>query len=137
MNLAKKKILAAKTLGVGKARIVFNNSRLDEIKDAITKQDMRDLFASKAISIKEIKGTRRKPKRKTRRRAGSIKMPVKNSKRHYITITRKLRAYVKELKKQGLLNPEQFALLRKEIRARVFRSKVALKERIQELKWKQ
>ena len=33
MNLAKKKILAAKTLGVGKDRIVLNNLRLLEIKE--------------------------------------------------------------------------------------------------------
>ena len=34
MNLGKKKILAAKTLGVGLGRIIFNNERLAEIKEA-------------------------------------------------------------------------------------------------------
>ena len=43
MNLSKKKALAARTLNVGKARILFNVQRLGEIKEAITKQDIRDL----------------------------------------------------------------------------------------------
>ncbi len=43
MNLRTKKELAAKALKVGKERIVFVEARLDEIKEAITKQDMRDL----------------------------------------------------------------------------------------------
>ncbi len=38
MNLSKKKLLAVKTLRVGKERITFSPSRLDEIKEAITKQ---------------------------------------------------------------------------------------------------
>ena len=43
MNLQKKKELAARTLTIGKDRIMFNTSRLDEIKEAITKQDIKDL----------------------------------------------------------------------------------------------
>ena len=54
MNLKKKKILAAKTLGVGRNRIRLLKSRLDEIKEAITKQDIRDLKNDGAILIKEI-----------------------------------------------------------------------------------
>jgi len=37
MKINNKKELAARTLGIGKSRILFNNSRLSEIKDAITK----------------------------------------------------------------------------------------------------
>ena len=49
MNLEKKKALAAKILHVGKERIVFNSERLAEIKESITRQDIRDLFANKSI----------------------------------------------------------------------------------------
>ena len=35
MQLSNKKMLAARTLGVGKERVVFNKERLDEIKEAI------------------------------------------------------------------------------------------------------
>ena len=43
MKLEGKKDLVARTLGVGKGRIVFNVQRLEEIKQAITKQDIKDL----------------------------------------------------------------------------------------------
>jgi len=49
MNLGKKKLLAARTLKVGKARIFFVDSRKSEIKEAITKQDIRDLKQDGAI----------------------------------------------------------------------------------------
>ena len=60
MNLNKKKELAKRTFNVGEERIVFVESRLKDIKEAITKQDMRDLRQDKAIIIKEKKGRRRK-----------------------------------------------------------------------------
>jgi ribosomal protein L19E len=70
MNLAKKKLLASRALNVGVHRLVFNNSRLSEINEAITKQDIRDLLVSGAIHIKVITGVKKKVKRKTRRRQG-------------------------------------------------------------------
>ncbi len=130
MQLNKKKELAARTLGVGKDRIVFNVERLDEIKEAITKQDIRDLAQNRAIIVTEIKGSKTKPKRKTRRRDGSIKKRVSQRKRIYMTLTRKFRAYILELKKQEQINNEEYRKLRNEIRASNFRSKAHLKERI-------
>ena len=78
MNLKKKKILAARTLNVGKNRIIFNTNRLDEIKEAITKQDIRDLYATKAIIIQDVVGRRTIQKRKIRRKKGSIKKSQMN-----------------------------------------------------------
>ena len=130
MKLDIKKNLAVRTLGVGKTRIVFNKERLEEIKEAITRQDIRELVKDKAISIKEIKGKKTIVRRKTRRRAGSIKKKVNTSKRDYMTITRKLRAYVKELRKQGILDSKQYWTLRKEIRAKDYKSKANLKDKI-------
>ncbi len=133
MNLAKKKFLVMKTLGVGRDRVIFNVERLEEIKEAITKQDIRELAKNGAIAIKEIKGTRSKPKRKTRRRAGSIRNRAINKKRVYITITRKLRKHLNELRGKGKISRDQFYSLRKEIRARRFSNKPDLKERITEI----
>ena len=130
MNLSGKKDLAVKTLGVGRSRIIFNNERKEEIKEAITKQDIRDLVKDKAISVKEIKGKRKIVKKKTRRRAGSIKQKVNTRKRDYMTITRKLRAFISELKKHETITQDQYLKLRKEIRAKIFKSKANLKERI-------
>ncbi len=130
MNLIKKKILATRVLGVGKSRIIFNPSRLSEIKEAITKQDIWDLLSSGAILIREKKGRKTIVPRKTRRRQGSISKKVKKGKKNYIILTRKLRKYLSELLSQKKITKEQYYKLRKEIKARIFKTKNSLKERI-------
>lgn len=129
MNLSKKKQLAVRTLKVGKGRIVFVNSRLDEIKEAITKQDIRDLKEDKAIIIKNIHG-RKRTKKKTRRSTGNIRKKVKTRKKDYVIMTRKLRGYVKELNKKGELSLEEVKEIRKKIRNKIYRSKAHLREQI-------
>ena len=69
----KKRDLAAKTMKVGKDRITFVRARLEEIKEAITKQDIRDLVASGAIMIKPVKGRKTNVKRRNKRGTGKIK----------------------------------------------------------------
>lgn len=133
MKLEGKRDLIARTLKVGKNRIVFNNARLNEIKEAITKQDIKGLAESGAIHLKEPKGRKTKKQRNTRRRAGSIKKKVKKSKRTYITITRKLRSYLFHLRKIGSISREDYLTLRKEIRTSAFRSLTHMKERISQL----
>ena len=135
MNLEKKKSLAARTLNIGRDRIIFNAYRLEEIKEAITKQDIKDLISSGAILIKEIKGRKKLVKRATRKRSGSKRKSIKKGKRGYIIITRKLRNYLYSLKKKQALSNSNFYILRKEIRARSFDSLAELKERIGEIKW--
>lgn len=130
MNLGKKRALAARTLNVGKGRIMFNLSNLNEIKEAITKQDIRDLVANKSIFIREIKGRKVNPTRK-RRRAGSVRMRPNNRKREYIILTRKLRSYLSEIRKHGKVTKEEFIVLRKGIRSKIFRNKSHMKEHLQ------
>jgi large subunit ribosomal protein L19e len=131
MNLRNKKELAARALKVGKERIMFVEARKEEIKEAITKQDMKDLHADGAIRIKEISGRKKKVKKKTRRSAGQIRKKVNKRKENYVIMTRKLRAYVVEMKKQGMLSPEEVKETRKRIRNKAFRSKAHLKDFIQ------
>jgi len=134
MNLRKKKELASRTLKVGKERIVFLKERIEEINQALTKQDIRDLFKEGAITIKDVKGRKTKVKRRTRRRVGKVKKRVGERKRTYIIITRKLRAYVKALKQRGEISNEDFYEIRKQIRNREFKSLAQLKEQIKEKK---
>ncbi|MDP2947256.1 MAG: 50S ribosomal protein L19e [Nanoarchaeota archaeon] len=131
--MANKKILAGKVLGVGKGRIIFSNSHLSEIKEAITRRDIVDLYKSGAIQIKEIKGRRKITKRKNKRRTGKIKKKVNRSKQEYVIITRKLRSHLKHLLKTNLINKENYKNARKQIRARKFKSKRHLKESMEEL----
>jgi large subunit ribosomal protein L19e len=129
MNLEKKKMLAAKVLKVGKKRIIFIEPRLEEIKEAITRQDIRDLHNDGAIIIREITG-RRSVKRTPSRSAGNIRKKIKKRKRDYMNMTRKLRGYVAELKNQKKLTSEEITELRKKIRNKEFRGKAHLKEHI-------
>lgn len=133
MKLENKKELASRALQVGKNRIVFNSARLNEVKEAITKQDIRDLLASGAIHVRPIKGRKTIVKRESRRHAGSVKKMVINSKREYITLTRKLRSFVLALKRGKKISSEQFLQLRKEIRNKMFKNKTQLKERVSTL----
>ena len=133
MQLAKKKKLAAKVLKVGKDRIVFVNGHLPEVKEAISRMDILDLHKSGAIQIKEVKGRKKIEKRKNRRRIGKIKKKTGNRKKEYVIVTRKLRKLVRGLVRTGAVDKSRNREIRKEIRARKFKSKRHLKENLEEL----
>lgn len=134
MNLTKKKELSSRTLKVGKGRIAFVLSRIKDIAEAITKQDVRDLVADGAIVVKDVKGRKTITKRKNRKGAGSIKKNVNTRKRDYVIMTRKLRKYVAEMKKQGVLNADEVSDIRKKIRNKIFKSSAHLKLYIKDLR---
>ena len=129
-SLKNKKELARRTLDAGKGRIVFVQSRLEDIKEALTKQDIRDLKDDGAIVIKEAKGRKKVIKRKTRKGPGKVRKKVNTRKQDYAIMTRKLRKYVAEMKKQGRLSPEEIKDIRNKIRNKSFRSKAHLKQHI-------
>jgi large subunit ribosomal protein L19e len=128
MNLRNKKQLAAKALHVGKERIIFVKERLEEIKEAITKQDIRDLHQDRAILVKEIKGRKTKPSKHKRKTKGNVRKKVNKRKQEYVIMTRKLRSYLAEMKRQGKVNPKELKEIRKKIRNRTFKSKSHLKD---------
>ena len=65
MQLDTKKRLAAQILKCSKNRIWFDVDRLEDIKEAITKADIRSLIADKAVKEKPVKGVSRTRARKT------------------------------------------------------------------------
>ncbi|MBU3926119.1 hypothetical protein KJ763_03055 [Patescibacteria group bacterium] len=134
MNLSKKKQLASKTLKVGEGRIIFVKSRINEIKEAITKQDIRDLEKEGAIIIREIKGKKTKIRKKKKRSPGKIRKINKSRKKEYVILTRKLRSYLSEVNKKGEVAKEDVIDIRKKIRNRKFKSKAHLKEYLGSLK---
>ncbi len=127
MNLGNRKSLAAKTLKIGKKRIKFVKSRVKEIKDAITKEDIRGLVEDGAIEIQGVRGRKTNISRKNQRGTGKIKKKVNKRKQEYVKITRKLRKYTKEMFNQGKLNKEEVKEIRKRIRNRAFKSTTNLK----------
>ncbi len=130
MKLDKKKHLAARALKVSKSNIIFVKERLNEIKEAITKQDIHDLKKDGAILIKEKKGRRKVEKRKRQRKAGNIKLKPNQRKKDYMTMTRKLRMHLKHLKSGGNISRDDFINLRKKVRNRQFDSLRSMKEYI-------
>ncbi|MFA5857149.1 MAG: 50S ribosomal protein L19e [Candidatus Pacearchaeota archaeon] len=134
MNLSKKKELASKTLKVGKNKLIFNQEALSEIKEAITKEDIRTLYQEGMITLKPNKGRRTIVKRKTRKGPGKIRKKIKTRKQDYVKITRKLRKYVKMLKMTGQIDRDFYLDLRKKIKLRTFKSLANLKEYLETIK---
>lgn len=127
MNLRNKKELAIRTLKIGKKRIIFIESRKEEIKEAITKQDIRDLVESGAIVIREIRGKKKIGKKKKGKGPGNVKKKVNKRKQKYVVMTRKLRGYSKEIFSQGKITKDELKEIRKKIRNKMFKSKAHLK----------
>lgn len=106
--------MAAQILNVGTNRVYFDPSRISEIKEAITKQDIIDLIKDKAIKKKPKIGQKRraakkklKRKQKGRRRGhGNLKKTM--HKENYPKRIRKLRSYLKFLKKKNNLSKEKY-----------------------------
>jgi large subunit ribosomal protein L19e len=130
MNFRNKKELASRALKVGKERVIFVTERLSEIKEAITKQDIKDLHKEGAIRIREVSGRKKVVGRKRKRGPGNIKKKVNTRKRDYVIMTRKLRGYVGNLKERGELSVEESKDIRKKIRNKAFKSKANLKDYI-------
>ncbi len=128
MNLKNKKELAKKVLGVGKNRIIFSPEGLSEIKEAITKQDIKTLAEEGIITIKPVRGRKTIVKRRTRRGPGKIRRTIKNRKQVYVKLTRKLRTHIKILRNEGKINRELYKNLRKKIKMRYFKDKAHLKD---------
>jgi len=134
MNLRNKKSIATKALKVGRERIVFLPSRIDEIKEAITKQDIRDLKQEGAIVVKEVKGRKKVKKRTKVRGVGKVKKKVNKRKQEYVKATRKQRKFVAGKKLMGELSREETKDIRNRIRNRKFSSLRNLKEHVKELR---
>ena len=59
VNLSAKKQLVARMYKVGVNRVRFDSDHLDDIADAITRENIRSLFTANTIRINPITGTSR------------------------------------------------------------------------------
>tara|TARA_B100001013_G_scaffold88653_1_gene49140 strand:+ start:12 stop:341 length:330 start_codon:yes stop_codon:yes gene_type:complete len=57
VNLRTKKLLVSRMYGVGIKRVSFDSEHLDDIADAITRENIRSLLTANTIKIKGITGT--------------------------------------------------------------------------------
>jgi len=57
VNLKTKRRLVARVLGVGANRVKFDSDYLDDVADAITRDNIRSLVTAGVIEVRPIKGT--------------------------------------------------------------------------------
>jgi len=147
MKAEKAREIAAKLLKVGKNKIWIDPEESESIKEAITKDDIRELIKNGVIKKKkeseQSRGRARKvekQKKKGRRKGhGSRKGTAKvrmDRKKNWINRVRAQRALLKELKEK---NPEQvkklgYSKLYRMIKGGFFRSKAQLERFVMEAK---
>ncbi len=124
VNLKAKKRLASRVTGVGVHRIRFDSDHLDDVADAITRENIRSLITANTIQIKSFTGTSRgraqkKKDQKNKRGTGQgSKQGRKGArvgkKEVYVAKVRSLRRLIKIAKdRKEITNPEFWALYKK------------------------
>ena len=146
VNLKAKKRLAARVVGVGVHRIKFDTDHLDDIADAITRENIRSLFTANTIRIKSFTGTSKgrahakkdqKNKRGTTQGAKKGRKGARVGKKEvYVAKVRALRRLLKIAKdRKDLTNPEFWALYKK-VGGNTVRNKAHLRTLMEEIKEK-
>jgi large subunit ribosomal protein L19e len=132
------KRLAAQILNCSEKRIMLDKERLEDIKEAITKADIRSLVKDGAIKRKPVKGISkvRTRKRKGQKRRGqrrglgkrkgksTARLPKKKAWMNKIRIQRR---FLKELREKGLIKKSTYRELYSKASGGFFRSKRHLK----------
>ena len=145
MNLKTQKRIAAQILKVGVNRVVFDLERLNDIKEAITKSDMRGLIKEKVVSKKPYLSQSRvrarkvmEQKKKGKRKGPGSRKGSKNarirSKTIWVRKIRVLRGFLKELKDKKMLESKDYRELFLKSKGGYFRSKRHLKLYVNEHK---
>lgn len=143
MTLKTQRRISAQILKVGKNRVVFDPTKLEDIKAAITKSDIRSLINKKVIKARplleqsrararKIAEQKRKNLRKNQGSRKGKKNARLNQKRVWITRIRLQRRLLRELKTKDLLSSKTCRALLAKAKGGVFRSKRHLKLHILE-----
>jgi len=142
VNLRAKKRLASRVTGVGVHRIKFDSDHLDDIADAITRENIRSLITANTIQIKPFTGTSRgraqekkdqKNKRGAKQGAKQGRKGARVGKKEiYVAKVRSLRRLLKIAKdRKDITNPEFWALYKK-VGGNTVRNKAHLRLLIEE-----
>ncbi len=147
VNLKAKKRLVSRVTGVGVHRVWFDSERLDDIADAITRENIRSLITAKTIKIKSFTGTSRgraKQKRIQKSKRGTTAGSKKGrkgarigKKQVYVKKIRSLRNLLKIVKDRKEVTNEQFWSLYKKVGGNTVRNKAHLRTLIEDVKSKQ
>jgi large subunit ribosomal protein L19e len=138
MQLKIQKRLAARVLKSSKSNICLDTDRLDEIKEAITKADIKSLIKDKAIKAKKVRGISKfrirkanAQKRKGRRKGPGTKKGSLNAKiskkRRWINHIRIQREFLQNLRDKKVIDKSIYRSLYMKSKGGFFRSKRHLK----------
>ena len=146
VNLRAKKRLVSRMQGVGIHRVKFDSDHLDDIADAITRDNIRSLITANTIKIKPIVGTSRgraQFKKVQRKKRGTKQGSKKGSKgarvgkkQVHITKVRALRYRLKVAKDRKEIQNDEFWKLYKMIGGNTVRNSAHLRSLIEEIKEK-
>jgi len=146
VNLSAKKRLVSRMTGAGIKRIKFDVDHLDDVADAITRQQVRSLITANTIRIKQIVGTSRgraqakKIQKKKRGMTQGSKKGRKGArvgkKEVYVTKVRSLRRRLKIAKDRKEITNKNFWEIYTKIRGNTVRNIAHLRTLIEEIKTK-
>jgi len=147
VNLKAKKQLVARMYKVGVNRVQFDSDHLDDIADAITRENIRSLFTANTIKIKSIVGTSRgraKVKKIQKKKRG-VKQGSKKGRKGarvgkkevYVIKVRALRYRLKIAKDRKEITNKEFWELYKKIGGNTVRNIAHLRTLIDEITSKQ
>ncbi len=144
VNIAKKRELVARILGVGANRVRFEPDRLEDVADSITRDNIRSLVKNGAIWTVQPKGTSRgraKEKRsvwKIHGKGPGSKKGKKTArvgkKEVYVLKVRSMRYHLKVLKERKDITNEIYWQLYKKVNGGQVRSLAHLRELVKEAK---
>ena len=138
MSLSNQRRLSAQVLGVGERKVWFDKGKLDEIKEAITKADIRALVGQNIIQRRPDQGTSRVRARKrlVQRRKGRQKgqgtrkgrMTARLSRKESWMIgVRSQREFIKDLKEKQLIEVSTYRKLYSLVKGNYFRNRRHIK----------
>ena len=143
MELKIQKRLAGQILNCSKNRVILDTDRLEDIKEAITKADIKSLINDGAIKRKRVMGIAkfRARKRKTQRSKGrqkgfgrrkgkrTARLPRKEA---WMVRIRLQRSFLKELREKALIDNNAYRDIYMKSKGGFFRSKRHIKIYIDE-----
>ena len=143
MKLDIQKRIIADSKGVSKKRVTFDETMLEEIKEAITKGDLKSLIKDKSIKIKPVRGVSRsrarkigEQKRKGKRKGHGSRKGKKTArlsgKEEWMNKIRALKSMLKVLRDKELIETSVYRNLYMKAKGGFFRSRRHLRLYIDE-----
>ena len=134
MNFKTQRRMATQIMKCGSGRVWMSPNHEEEIKQAITKEDIRGLIRKGIVRLKQEQGVSRG---RTREQAGQKKKGLRkgtgsrkgragareNPKKVWMARIRNLRGLYRELKEKNMITSETYTLMRGKSKGGLFRSR--------------